>query len=114
MFPALYRTTIAAALVFAASLAPDHVLAQTAGPGDDLRVSWEVKNRFRLFRDERDFLRHVAALQSVSVRLSGTIAPGMTCQWTFEDPKGDAQNFRGDCGAEVTLRVRYGTPTIAS
>ena len=28
----------------------------------DLRIVWEVKNRFRLFRREADFLRHVAAL----------------------------------------------------
>ena len=27
----------------------------------DVNVSWEVKNRFRLFRDERDFNRHLAA-----------------------------------------------------
>src|SRR5256885_15445542 len=30
--------------------------AQTAGP---LQISWEVRNRFRLFREERDFLLHV-------------------------------------------------------
>jgi hypothetical protein len=29
--------------------------------GDAPRIEWEVKNRFRLFRDERDFNRHVAA-----------------------------------------------------
>ena len=27
----------------------------------DVTVSWEVKNRFRLFRDEKDFNRHLAA-----------------------------------------------------
>src|ERR1043166_6521588 len=27
----------------------------------DVTISWEVKNRFRLFRDEKDFNRHVAA-----------------------------------------------------
>src|SRR5262245_15835235 len=27
----------------------------------DVSVSWEVKNRFRLFRDEKDFNRHLAA-----------------------------------------------------
>jgi hypothetical protein len=31
-----------------------------AGP-NDLQITWEVKNRFRLFRYEQDFLRHVAA-----------------------------------------------------
>ena len=29
--------------------------AQTAGP---LQISWEVRNRFRLFREERDFQLH--------------------------------------------------------
>ena len=28
----------------------------------DLRIAWEVKNRFRLFRREADFRRHLAAL----------------------------------------------------
>src|SRR5690348_13455833 len=27
----------------------------------DVTISWEVKNRFRLFRDEKDFNRHLAA-----------------------------------------------------
>src|SRR3974390_15278 len=27
----------------------------------DVHVSWEVRNRFRLFRDEKDFNRHLAA-----------------------------------------------------
>jgi hypothetical protein len=30
-------------------------------PATDVTVSWEVRNRFRLFRDEKDFNRHVAA-----------------------------------------------------
>ena len=33
----------------------------------DLRITWEVKNRFRLFRKEADFLKHVAALSAKSV-----------------------------------------------
>jgi hypothetical protein len=33
----------------------------------DLRISWEVKNRFRLFRKETDFLKHVAALSAKSI-----------------------------------------------
>ena len=33
----------------------------------DLRIVWEVKNRFRLFRREQDFLRHVAALNLKTV-----------------------------------------------
>src|ERR1700693_247780 len=30
-------------------------------------IVWEVANRFRLFRDERDFRRHVEALRGKSV-----------------------------------------------
>src|ERR1700732_5523889 len=29
--------------------------------GGTLRIEWEVKNRFRLFRNEADFQRHVAS-----------------------------------------------------
>jgi hypothetical protein len=174
MFPALARYALVAALAFAApAVVCERLHAQTAAPGasfgDDLRIAWEVKNRFRLFRDEKDFQRHVAALQGgsvlaaertlaaatdgrgwardtvvrlcvdlagaiqdacvrdgiresyltpadhrVGVRLAGAIAPGTTCQWTFDDAKGEVQNFRSDCTAEVALRVRYGAPTIAT
>jgi hypothetical protein len=42
-------------------LAPaDAAVAQPAG-AENFRIVWEVKNRFRLFRNEPDFLRHVAA-----------------------------------------------------
>src|SRR5436190_10044959 len=39
-------------------------LAQGAG---GLRIEWEVKNRFRLFRSEADFQRHVAAYRNDGV-----------------------------------------------
>jgi hypothetical protein len=43
------------------ALAPlDAALAQLAGTGD-FHIAWEVKNRFRLFRHEADFLRMAAA-----------------------------------------------------
>ena len=43
------------------ALAPlDAAFAQLAGTGD-FHIVWEVKNRFRLFRSEADFLRQVAA-----------------------------------------------------
>jgi hypothetical protein len=38
----------------------DHAAAQVTATSD-LRIVWEVKNRFRLFRNETDFLRQVAA-----------------------------------------------------
>jgi hypothetical protein len=33
----------------------------------DISVAWQVRNRFRLFRDEKDFRRHVAAAQAGSI-----------------------------------------------
>jgi hypothetical protein len=47
-----------AAVVMSATLA-DGARAQSAGE-NTLRIEWEVKNRFRLFRNEADFQRHVA------------------------------------------------------
>jgi hypothetical protein len=44
-------------LLFANS---DVASAQSSGE-ETLRIDWEVKNRFRLFRNEADFQRHVAA-----------------------------------------------------
>ena len=43
--------------------------AQPVSEGD-LRIVWEVKNRFRLFRSEADFQRHVAASQGGSVLIA--------------------------------------------
>ena len=42
-----------------APAAPLQILPPTLSP--DLRIVWEVKNRFRLFRREADFQRHLAA-----------------------------------------------------
>src|ERR1700738_2902004 len=36
-----------------------------------LRIEWEVKNRFRLFRHEADFQRHVAAAHGDGVLAAG-------------------------------------------
>jgi lysophospholipase L1-like esterase len=41
--------------------------AHAEGRGGELRIEWEVKNRFRLFRNEADFQRHVAAAQGDGV-----------------------------------------------
>ncbi len=132
----------------------------------DVSVVWEVRNRFRLFRDERDFNRHVAAAQAgsvlaaeqqlaretdgrgwardtvtrlctdgagritdtclrdgvretyltptdhpVSVRVSGQVAPGSTCAWTFDNGESAAQTVTVDCNEDVNLRARYGLTT---
>jgi lysophospholipase L1-like esterase len=43
--------------------------AQTA-PDSALQISWEVKNRFRLFREERDFQLHAESMRNRSVLAS--------------------------------------------
>lgn len=135
-------------------------------PADGVAIDWEVANRFRLFRSENDFLRHVEAARGrtiieteqalematdgrgwardvverlcvdavgriaeqclrdgveesylnpadhrVTARLNGTVPPGATCTWSFEDS--DAKPFAEDvdCGMPVTFRVRYGKPS---
>ena len=55
----MIRLSIILTLLFA--LAPfDAAFAQLAGTSD-FHIAWEVKNRFRLFRHEADFLRMAAA-----------------------------------------------------
>src|SRR5438105_13886420 len=49
-----------AALLLSAWCA-EAALAQSVG---GLRIEWEVKSRFRLFRNEADFQRHVAAYRN--------------------------------------------------
>jgi len=60
----------------AAPAAPPAVSASPVAPivraspeaaSDAPRIEWEVKNRFRLFRSERDFERHVAAYRADGV-----------------------------------------------
>jgi hypothetical protein len=50
-------------LVLGCIVLPDMARAQP----NDLKISWEVRNRFRLFREEKDFLLHVEALAGRSV-----------------------------------------------
>jgi hypothetical protein len=53
-------SVILAALIALAPLRAAQAQAPLAGAGD-FHIVWEVKNRFRLFRNEPDFLRQVAA-----------------------------------------------------
>jgi hypothetical protein len=39
-------------------------------PGTGMQISWEVRNRFRLFREERDFNLHAASLRGQSILAS--------------------------------------------
>jgi len=45
----------------------DHPAAAQSAAAGQLGIEWEVKNRFRLFRSERDFERHVAAMRGDGV-----------------------------------------------
>ncbi len=57
LMPASRLATAAAWLAAACLLLPQSVRAETGSSG--LQLTWEVKNRFRLFRAEADFRRHV-------------------------------------------------------
>ena len=54
----LLRSMLSVALVAGAlaDISTSAAQAQTAGGYGPLQISWEVRNRFRLFREERDFL----------------------------------------------------------
>ena len=72
------RSIIACALLAGAlaALPARWVAAQTApeaaqgAPDKPMQISWEVRNRFRLFREERDFLLHAESGQGRSVLAS--------------------------------------------
>ncbi|HKC34236.1 MAG TPA: hypothetical protein VKC16_12320, partial [Xanthobacteraceae bacterium] len=63
-FRRLSRPLAAIGALLSVGLAGVPAAAQLAiTPGDvatNVGISWEVKNRFRLFRDAKDFSRHVA------------------------------------------------------
>lgn len=65
----LSRSILSVALLAGALVGVSTSLAeaQTAGGGGALQISWEVRNRFRLFREERDFLLHTDAGRGRSV-----------------------------------------------
>src|ERR1700694_6320785 len=66
----LRSITLAAMLAtMLAGLPVSGAVAQTAGDGP-MQISWEVRNRFRLFREERDFALHVEAARGRSVLAS--------------------------------------------
>jgi lysophospholipase L1-like esterase len=57
----------AAAQIAAAQGAP---AAAQGAPDAQMQISWEVRNRFRLFREERDFLLHIESARGRSVLAS--------------------------------------------
>ncbi|MDE5440590.1 hypothetical protein GWG65_03810 [Bradyrhizobium sp. CSA207] len=67
MIPVPLRFLSAGALLLAGiliALLPEPAAAQDAGA---MQISWEVRNRFRLFREERDFLLHVENARNRSI-----------------------------------------------
>jgi len=67
-----FRSIVAGALLAAAlQAAPttQPAMAQTSADAP-LRISWEVRNRFRLFREERDFLLHAESGRDRSILAS--------------------------------------------
>ena len=74
--------------------------AQTAGSMQiPMQISWEVRNRFRLFREERDFLLHVEAGRGRNVLTSEQILAMQS------DGRGWARNTVGRLCIDVTGRV---------
>jgi hypothetical protein len=63
MYASIGRRIAACILAFCCIVFGDAASAQP----HDLKISWEVRNRFRLFREEKDFLLHVDALAGRSV-----------------------------------------------
>ena len=64
---AIVLASVAAALATASALPAAAEPAGQPAAGGELKVVWEVKNRFRLFRSEADFQRHVKAAQGDGV-----------------------------------------------
>jgi lysophospholipase L1-like esterase len=61
------RLIVAAALFAAALEAVLPAQLAAAQPDAPLQISWEVRNRFRLFREERDFLLHAESGRDRSI-----------------------------------------------
>lgn len=94
----LLRSLALAALFMnlSATLPASQAAAQTA---DSLQISWEVRNRFRLFREERDFLLHVDAGRGRNVLTSEQILAAQS------DGRGWARNTVGRLCIDVNGRV---------
>jgi lysophospholipase L1-like esterase len=66
MIRANLRTFLAGALL-AGILSPLPLERATAQNAGAMQITWEVRNRFRLFREERDFLLHVENARNRSI-----------------------------------------------
>src|ERR1700751_58236 len=71
MIRCFLRSSLSGVVLAGAVLALSARAATAQGALDaPLQISWEVKNRFRLFREERDFQLHVEAARGSSVLAS--------------------------------------------
>jgi hypothetical protein len=66
-----FRSIVACVLLLGTlSALPTQRAAAQGAPDAPIQISWEVRNRFRLFREERDFLLHTESARSRSVLAS--------------------------------------------
>ncbi|MGB3045686.1 MAG: hypothetical protein WBB98_21120 [Xanthobacteraceae bacterium] len=87
-FPSLFRLTLLLTgllPVGLAALPPTPAAAQDAGAAP-LQITWEVRNRFRLFREDRDFQLQVEAMRA------GTILAAEDALEIQSDGRGWARN----------------------
>jgi len=76
---------------------------QQQGP-TDIRIEWEVRNRFRLFRREADFLRHIDANRA------GSLLAAERRLEQLDIPLGqDSRTLSGGQQAQVMLALALGT-----
>src|SRR3954463_492937 len=67
MTPVSLRRVLAGALLLAGLLTALPLKPAAAQDAGAMQISWEVRNRFRLFREERDFLLHVENARNRSI-----------------------------------------------
>ncbi len=72
---------------------------QSAQPAADIQISWEVRNRFRLFREERDFQLHVDSLRGRNILAAEQALA------TQSDGRGWARNAVGRLCIDASGRI---------
>ena len=94
MTPQFFRSVLLAAALAsmpappAAAQVPTDTAPAQAPTDALLQISWQVKNRFRLFREQRDFQLHAEAMHDRSVLGSE--------QWLEPQGDGRGQGAAGD------------------
>src|SRR5262245_22949727 len=68
----------AIAVVLLTAPALSQPVATQPSADSELRITWEVKNRFRLFRNDADFQRHVVAQRAGGVLAAEHLLAGET------------------------------------